>query len=85
MRDFGLARLPLHVGQQVARLGELALRLAPALAQVALLGLRRAMHLGGSFGGGTWSSDARRDWTSWAASAPRRLRSASRLAAAMAL
>ena len=84
MRDFGLARLPLHVGQQVARLRQLALRLAPQLAQVALLGLRRAMPLGSGLGAARASSEAWRDCASWAASAPRRLRSASRLAAAMA-
>ena len=49
---FGLARLPLHGGQHVARLRQLGLRLAPQLAQAALLGLGRAQALGGRLGCG---------------------------------
>ena len=49
---FGLARLPLHGGEHVAGLRQLALRLAPQLAQAPLLALRRAQALGGLLGGG---------------------------------
>ena len=84
-RDLGfrLARLALHGGEHLARLRHLGLRLAPELAQPVLLGVGRARSA---------PQPSRRRHArprrrgaasaSWRASAPSRLRSASRVAAA---
>ena len=81
---FRLARLTLHGGQHLAGLRQLGLRLAPELAQPLLLGLRGRQPLRRRLGGGARAPPRRGAPRPPArASAPSRLRSASRVAAAV--